>query len=159
MFARYELYIAHHFVSHHKPASRRSTPIITNSPDSDSPSFTSTPSDYSTDLLSDGAGIAAAAEPEPEPDGASLYCISVRVIVFKHGRIGTSRALALERGVWRDAVPLCAHAHARWSLGTGDARAVPQVVEGDVEGPRALVGRGHVLAVDRGKRRVARLRR
>ncbi|KAF8265190.1 hypothetical protein EI94DRAFT_368296 [Lactarius quietus] len=112
MFARYELYIAHHFVSHHKPASRRSTPIITNSPDSDSPSFTSTPSDYSTDLLSDGAGTAAAAEREPMPDGASLYCISVNVIVFKHGGICTSRARALGGGVGAMQFP-CARTRTR----------------------------------------------
>jgi len=107
MFARYEvrsqivgwdhkwLYVVHRFVSHHKSASRRSAPSITNRPDGDRPSSTSTPSDSSTDLPADAARAATAAAREPEPDGATLHCISVNVMVFKHGRITVPPALVL----------------------------------------------------------------
>jgi len=40
------------------------------------------------------AAIAAAAI-APEPDGAMLHCVSVNVVVFKHGRITVPPALAL----------------------------------------------------------------
>jgi hypothetical protein len=40
------------------------------------------------------AAIAAAAI-APEPDGATLHCVSVNVVVFKHGRITVPPALAL----------------------------------------------------------------
>jgi hypothetical protein len=111
MLARYEVrsqiagwdhkwfYLVHRFVSHHKPASRRSAPAVTNGPgpkpDDDSPSPTSTPSDSSTDLGEHAARAAAAASREPEPDGATLHCISVNVMVFKHGRITVPPALVL----------------------------------------------------------------
>jgi len=109
MLARYEvrsqivgwdnkwLYVVHRFVSHHKPTSRRSAPAVTNGRNTDSDiSPTSTPSDSSTDLeeLAARAATAAAAR-EPEPDGATLHCISVNVMVFKHGRITVPPALVL----------------------------------------------------------------
>ncbi|KAI9445859.1 hypothetical protein BJY52DRAFT_1127893 [Lactarius psammicola] len=110
MFARYEvrsqivgwdhkwLYVVHRFVSHHKPASRRSAPTVINDhtpkTDNSSPSSTPTPSDSSTDLPALAARAAAAAR-EPEPDGATLHCISVNVMVFKHGRITVPPALVL----------------------------------------------------------------
>ena len=90
-----KLYVVHRFVSHHKPASRRSVRPITNGLDSDGPSLTSTPSDSSTDLPADAARAAAAAAREPEPDGATLHCISVNVMVFKHGRITVPPGLVL----------------------------------------------------------------
>jgi hypothetical protein len=90
-----QIYIVHRFVSHHKPPSRRSAPATTNGSDSDSPSLISTPSDSSTDLPADAARAAVAAAREPEPDGATLHCISVNVMVFKHGRITVPPALVL----------------------------------------------------------------
>ena len=90
-----KLYVVHRFVSHHKPASRRSVRPITNGLDCDGPSLTSTPSDSSTDLPADAARAAAAAAREPEPDGATLHCSSVNVMVFKHGRITVPPGLVL----------------------------------------------------------------
>jgi hypothetical protein len=91
-----QLYVAHRFVSHHKPASRRSAPAVTNgaSPktDNDNPSSTSTPSDSSTDLREHAV---RAATREPEPDGATLHCISVDQVVYKYGRITVPPALVL----------------------------------------------------------------
>lgn len=112
LFARYEvrsqivgwdhkwLYVVHRFVSHHKPASRRSAPATANGSgsktDDGSPSSTPSPSDSSTDLQAHAArAAAAAAGREPEPDGATLHCISVNVMVFKHGRITVPPALVL----------------------------------------------------------------
>jgi len=106
MFARYEvrsqivgwdhkwLYVVHRFVSHHKPASRRSAPTITISPDGDRPS-TSIPSHSSTGLPADAARATASTAREPEPDGATLHCISVNVMVFKHGCITVPPVLVL----------------------------------------------------------------
>lgn len=37
----------------------------------------------------------AAAAIAPEPDGATLHCVSVNVVVFKHGRITVPPALVL----------------------------------------------------------------
>ncbi|KAH9035170.1 hypothetical protein EDB83DRAFT_2525126 [Lactarius deliciosus] len=108
MFARYEvrsqivgwdhkwLYVIHRFVSHHKPTSRRSAPS-TPGPKSDydsSTSSTPTPSASSADLQAHVARAVAAAR-EPELDGATLHCISVNVMVFKHGRITVPPALVL----------------------------------------------------------------
>ena len=90
-----QIYVVHRFVSHHKPPSRRSFQTVTNGSDSDSSSLTSTPSDSSTDLPADAIRAAAAAAREPEPDGATLHCISVNVMVFKHGRITVPPALVL----------------------------------------------------------------
>jgi hypothetical protein len=90
-----QLYAVHRFVSHRKLPSRRSAPAISNGVYSDSPSLTPTPSDSSTDLPADTARAAAAAVREPEPDGATLYCISVNVTVFKYGRITVPPALVL----------------------------------------------------------------
>jgi hypothetical protein len=90
-----QLYIVHRFVSHRKHASRRSAPTITNGPDSDRPSSTSTPSDSSTDLPADAARAAASAAREPEPDGATLHCISVNLLVYKYGRITVPPVLVL----------------------------------------------------------------
>ena len=94
-----QFYVVHRFVSHHKPASRRSAPAITNGPnpktDDDSPSPMSTPSDSTTDLGEHATRAAAAGSREPEPDGATLHCISVNVMVFKHGRITVPPALVL----------------------------------------------------------------
>ncbi|KAI9447495.1 hypothetical protein H4582DRAFT_1803022 [Lactarius indigo] len=111
IFARYEvrsqivgwdhkwLYIVHRFVSHHKPASRRSAPSTTNNPgsktdDDSSSSSAPTPSASSANLQAHVARAVAAAH-EPEPDGATLHCISVNVMVFKHGRITVPPALVL----------------------------------------------------------------
>jgi len=41
------------------------------------------------------AAAAAAAAVAPEPDGATVHCVSVNVVVFKHGRITVPPALAL----------------------------------------------------------------
>jgi hypothetical protein len=41
------------------------------------------------------AAAAAAAAVAPEPDGATLHCVSVNVVVFKHGRITVPPALVL----------------------------------------------------------------
>src|SRR6266702_3853095 len=93
-----QLYVVYRFVSHHKPASRRSA-AATNGhgpkTDNGSSSSTPTPSDSSTDLQAHVARAAAAAAHEPEPDGATLHCISVNVMVFKHGRITVPPALVL----------------------------------------------------------------
>ncbi|KAH9170385.1 hypothetical protein EDB89DRAFT_1978700 [Lactarius sanguifluus] len=108
MFARYEvrsqivgwdqkwLYVIHRFVSHHKPTSRRSAPSTSGhkSDDDSSISSTPTPSASSADLQAQVAR-AVAAPREPEPDGATLHCISVNVMVFKHGRITVPPALVL----------------------------------------------------------------
>ena len=94
-----QLYVVHRFVSHHKSSSRRSAPAVTNGSglktDSDSPSPTSTPSDSSTDLGEYATRAVAAVTREPEPDGATLHCVSVNVMVFKHGRITVPPALVL----------------------------------------------------------------
>ena len=90
-----QLYVVHRFVSHHKPAQRRSAPTVTKGPDVVRPSSTSTPSDSSTDLPAGAARATAAAAREPEPDGATLHCISVNVLVFKHGRITVPPVLVL----------------------------------------------------------------
>jgi hypothetical protein len=39
------------------------------------------------------AAVAAAAEVKPESDGATVHCVSVNVMVFKHGRITVPPAL------------------------------------------------------------------
>jgi hypothetical protein len=39
------------------------------------------------------AAVAAAAEAKPEADGAMVHCVSVNVMVFKHGRITVPPAL------------------------------------------------------------------
>ncbi len=41
------------------------------------------------------AAAVAAAAIAPEPDGATLHCVSVNVVVFKHGRITVPPALVL----------------------------------------------------------------
>ena len=41
------------------------------------------------------AAAAAAAAVAPEPDGATLHCVSVNVVVFKHGRITVPPTLVL----------------------------------------------------------------
>lgn len=42
-----------------------------------------------------GTGASRAAAIAPESDGATLHCVSVNVVVFKHGRITVPPALAL----------------------------------------------------------------
>lgn len=44
---------------------------------------------------SPATAAAAAAAIAPEPDGATLHCVSVNVLVFKHGRITVLPTLAL----------------------------------------------------------------
>ena len=46
-------------------------------------------------LAATAAAAAAVAAVAPEPDGAMLHCVSVNVVVFKHGRITVPPALAL----------------------------------------------------------------
>ncbi len=88
-----QFYAVHRFVSHHKSASRRSAPANGTGPKAEkgSPSSTPTPSDTSADLQAHATRAAAVRE----PDGATLHCISVNVMVFKHGGITVPPALVL----------------------------------------------------------------
>ncbi len=57
-------------------------------------SRSTTPTTTTTTTGTNAAAVAAAAI-APEPDGATLHCVSVNVVVFKHGRITVPPALAL----------------------------------------------------------------
>jgi len=57
-------------------------------------STTPTTTTTTTTTGTNAAAVAAAAI-APEPDGATLHCVSVNVVVFKHGRITVPPALAL----------------------------------------------------------------
>jgi hypothetical protein len=71
-----------------------STPLTNLTPTPSSANLQALPGTVTTTAAA-AAAAAAAAHAGPEPDGATLHCISVNVMVFKHARITVPPALAL----------------------------------------------------------------